>query len=643
MHVKIIFALFLHLFSFTFSQRKEAEEFLRDYNENFATFINEKYKAMFIRAVNITDYNIKQESLANDKFRVELGKVRERARTFNLTDCDFDTKRQFKMLLTTKVSINNVTAKKVEDLANNMKIIYGKTTIPYNSTYIKAIPQPQQPTLHLGDIQNIMGKSKDPEELLYVWKALRTSISSQLRNKYETYVKLNNIGARENGFNDAGEYHRSFYDVPDLKTIVEDFLKALQPFYQELHGYIRYHLKTLYPNLVDPDGLIPAHLVGNTWAQSWEGLYKRVVPYPQEPTLDVTPTLEKNESIDSMLIMAEEFFTSLGWQKLPKTFWDKSVFKKPTDRQVECYPSAMDLKIKEDGEPDVRIKLCMQKTQRDFITIHHEIGHIYYDLFYWDQPLQYRDGANPGFHEAVGDFITLSMQTPAHLNTVGLLEEISQTKEADINFLMKTALEQISFLPFAFVMDQWMWNVYTGDIKPSEYNDKWWEYREKYQGIKNPVGNNSSKNDFDPGAKFHIPGDVPYIRYFFASILMFTFHKRACDLSNNTKPLHQCSIYKSKIAGKAFGEMLALGRSKPWPEALKQYTGSEKISVDPVKEYFNPLIEWLKNYRKKHNYQVGWDSKADNETKSKSNHGVRIQHSYLIYLIYSTLFIFTLI
>jgi len=420
---------------------------------------------------------------------------------------------------------------------------------------------------------------------------------------------VNNIGALENGYKDAGDYRRKSYEVDNIDAIAENFLTEMQPLYAELHGYVRYKLSKVYPGLVKDDDLIPAHLLGNLWAQTWEQTYRHVVPYPDEAALDATPYLKQRlKNVRGMFKEAEKFFVSIGWRHLPSTFWSRSMLEEPKKRKVECHASAWDFIHSDTDEPDVRIKMCTQTTQNDFNTVHHELGHTYYQMLYWDKPMVYREGANPGFHEAVGDVMSLSVQTPAHLKKVGLLGDISSTKEADINFLMKSALSNIAFLPFAFVMDKWMWGVYDGSITPQQYNTEWWKLRTKYQGIKPPVPR--TENDFDPGAKMHTVGDVPYIRYYFARILTFTFHEHACRIAREETrddgPLHHCSIYGSKRAGKALGKMLAYGRSKPWPDILEEFTGSPNISTDSLKQYFKPLTAWLKEFRDKEKYPLGW-------------------------------------
>ena len=167
---------------------------------------------------------------------------------------------------------------------------------------------------------------------------------------------------------------------------------------------------------------------------------------------------------------------------------------------------------------------------------------------------------------------------------------------------MQQALDKIAFLPFSIMMDQWRWNVFNGEYAPSEYNDGWWALRTKYQGIRPPA--ERPANAFDPGAKFHIPGNTPYMRYFLAHILQFQFHKAACDMSGNTGPLHRCSIYGNTEVGTKFNNMMRMGSSKPWPEALEAFTGTQKMDGSAIIEYFDPLIVYLKEENK--DRKCGW-------------------------------------
>lgn len=205
--------------------------------------------------------------------------------------------------------------------------------------------------------------------------------------------------------------------------------------------------------------------------------------------------------------MGERFFTSLGFESLPETFWNLSIIEKPTDgREMTCHASAWDFC----DSKDFRIKMCTEMVQEDLRTIHHELGHVFYYIAYKNQPHIFREGANPGFHEAVGDAIALSFSTPEHLKAINLIDSIPDDHEGDLNYMMGMALDKIAFLPAGVMMDLWRWQVFSGEIPPSQYNSKWWDFKLRYQGVCPPVPR--SENDFDAGAKYHIPAGVPYIR-----------------------------------------------------------------------------------------------------------------------------------
>ncbi|EDV25300.1 uncharacterized protein TRIADDRAFT_37492 [Trichoplax adhaerens] len=455
------------------------------------------------------------------------------------------------------------------------------------------------------DLYSIIGKSRNYDELVFAWKGWRDSVGRNVKRDYMKYVEISNIGATDNNYADEGAYWRVQYELPDEQFFaeLEKLWTQMKPFYEQLHGYIRGKLRQKYgKDKISEDGPIPAHLLGNMWAQSWENLYDMVVPYPNQPIVDVTSEMvRQNYTVLKMFELSEEFFLSIGMKKLPEIFWRNSIIEKRKDVAMTCHASAWDLSI----DYDVRVKMCTNINQGDLITVHHELGHIQYYLQYWDQPSVYRRGANPGFHEAVGDTLALSVVTPKHLQNIGLLKQVSSSNEADINYLLSQALDKIAFIPFGYLMDQWRWKVFSGEIIPTDYNYNWWELRNKYQGIVPPELR--SEIDFDPGAKYHIPASVPYIRYFVSYILQFQFQRSLCQAANKTnEPLYLCSIYQSQEAGEKLSEMLSLGRSKPWPEVLKALTGGTGMDATAIIDYFKPLNDWLTKYNKDNNFKVGW-------------------------------------
>ncbi|NWX41181.1 ACE enzyme, partial [Steatornis caripensis] len=453
------------------------------------------------------------------------------------------------------------------------------------------------------DISDIMATSRSYKKLLYAWEGWHNAAGNPLRASYEEFVKLSNEAYQMDGFEDTGSYWRSWYDSASFEDDLEHLYNQLEPVYLNLHAFVRRKLYDRYGSkYINLKGPIPAHLLGNMWAQQWNNIYDLMVPYPEKPNLDVTSTMvQQGWNATHMFRVSEEFFTSLGLLEMPPEFWSKSMLEKPTDgREVVCHASAWDFY----NRKDFRIKQCTTVTMEQLFTVHHEMGHVQYYLQYKDQPVSFRSGANPGFHEAIGDVMSLSVSTPSHLKKIGLLSSATEDEESNINYLLKMALEKIAFLPFGYLIDQWRWNVFNGRTPPSRYNYDWWYLRTKYQGICAPVSRNES--NFDPGAKYHIPGNTPYIRYFVSFILQFQFHKALCQAANHNGPVHTCDIYMSKEAGAKLSEVLKAGSSKSWQEILFNLTGTDKMDAGPLLEYFSPVTKWLQEQNNKTNEVLGW-------------------------------------
>nr|XP_056719617.1 angiotensin-converting enzyme [Euleptes europaea] len=453
------------------------------------------------------------------------------------------------------------------------------------------------------EITDIMATSRSYRKLLYAWESWHNAAGSPLRAKYEEFVSLSNEAYRMDGFKDTGAYWRSWYDSSTFEDDLEKLYHQLEELYLNLHAFVRRKLYERYgPKYINLQGPIPAHLLGNMWAQQWNNIYDMMIPFPNKPNLDVTDTMkQKNWNATHMFRVAEEFFTSLGLLGMPPEFWESSMLEKPADgREVVCHASAWDFY----NRKDFRIKQCTTVTMEQLFTVHHEMGHVEYYLQYKDQPLTFRSGANPGFHEAIGDVMSLSVSTPSHLQKIGLLSQVTEDADSDINYLLKMALEKIAFLPFGYLIDQWRWNVFSGRTPPSRYNSDWWYLRTKYQGICPPIARNETH--FDPGAKYHIPGNTPYIRYFVSFILQFQFHKALCQAANHTGPLHTCDIYQSKEAGRKLSEALRAGSSQQWQDILQQLTGTNQMDATALLEYFSPVTQWLKQQNSRMNETLGW-------------------------------------
>jgi len=508
-------------------------------------------------------------------------------------------------------------------LAAQLTGMYGKGKF-CPDTPVGSEPTSGAKCMGIDEISAIMAKSHDPVELTKLWVGWH-AIGAPMKDKYARFVELQNIGAKELGYNDTGELLRANYDMTpaEFSAELERAWKQLEPLYRELHDYVRARLIARYGKAAErPDGMIPAQLLGNMWAQEWGNIYDIVAPtdpkLSQFKPLDLEAALKQqiaakdpaaapafvassDLSSDTghaaqlvaardMVHYGENFFTSLGFASLPKTFWERSQFIHPRDREVVCHASAWDV----DSADDLRVKMCIEVSADYFTTVHHELGHNFYQRAYNKQPFLFRNGANDGFHEAIGDSIALSI-TPAYLKTLGLATT-EPPAEADIPLQLRTALDKVAFLPFALALDKWRWEVFSGQVKPADYNKAWWALREQYQGVAPPV--ERSEADFDPGAKNHIPTNVPYARYFLARIYQFQFFKAMCDASGYKGPLNRCSFYGSKEAGKKLNTMLEAGQSQPWQQTLKEMTGTDQLDAQAMLDYFAPLYVWLKEQNK---------------------------------------------
>jgi peptidyl-dipeptidase A len=444
-------------------------------------------------------------------------------------------------------------------------------------------------TLTLNDAEDILRTSRDPAELKAVWEGWH-GIAPVMRTDYPRLVALANEGSRGLGFKDTGALWRSGYDMsPDAFTAEADRLwTQVEPFYRNLHCYVRARLSEKYGEAVQPrKGPIRADLLGNMWAQEWGNIYDVVEPkgFTAGPDLGKLLVAEAYDPV-KMVKTGEAFYSSLGFAPLPQTFWERSLIVRPRDREVVCHASAWDV----DGKDDIRIKMCAKVTAEDFQTVHHELGHNYYQRAYKAQPILFRGSANGGFHEATGDFAALSAATPTYLQQIGLLDQ-APAADQDIPFLLRMALDKIAFLPFGLLVDKWRWQVFAGEVGPDKYNDAWWALRLKYQGVAPPGPRPADA--FDPGAKYHVAASSTYERYFMARIYQFQFQRAACKQAGWKGPLHRCSIYGQKAVGEKFNRMLELGQSQPWPQTLAVFTGETKTDASAVTEYFKPLDAWL--------------------------------------------------
>ncbi|KAA0725565.1 Angiotensin-converting enzyme [Triplophysa tibetana] len=578
------------------SDEVQAKRFLDEYNSSAEKVWNAYTEASWTYNTDITETNKEMMLTKNLEMANHTNSYGMVARKFDTSDFQDESVRRILNSLVDleRAALPEEQLKEYNNLLASMETLYSVARVCKSESNCL----PLDP-----DLNKIMAQSRDYDELLFAWQGWRNASGRELRSSYKRYVELANFAAQSNGHKDNGESWQSIYETPTFEEDLEALWKDLEPLYLNLHAYVRRSLFKKYgAEHINLKGPLPAHLLGNMWAQTWSGIMDLVVPYPDATQVDATPAMiDQGWTPLRMFNESDRFFTSLGLLPMPPEFWEKSMLEKPTDgREVVCHASAWDFY----NRKDFRIKQCTVVTMDDLITVHHEMGHVQYFLQYKDQPISFRDGANPGFHEAIGDVLALSVSTPKHLQSIGLLDKVEDNKESSINFLMSIALDKIAFLPFGYLMDQWRWKVFDGRISSTEYNKEWWNLRMKYQGLCPPVSR--TEEDFDPGSKFHIPANVPYVRYFVSFVIQFQFHKALCEAAGQSGPLHNCDIYQSKEAGKLLGDVMKLGSSKPWPEAMTLITGQPKMSVQPLMEYFQPLIEWLEAENKKNNEVLGW-------------------------------------
>jgi peptidyl-dipeptidase A len=571
---------------------EEARRFADDAEQKLLALGVDAARADWVKSTYITDDTELLAAKLDERAIAATVEYAKQATRFDGLQLDPVTARKLKLLklsLTLATPSDPKESEELTRIAAGMEGMYGKG---------KYCPNGPESCKDLEDLSKIMAESRDPHQLREAWAGWH-AIARPMRADFIRYVQLANKGARELGFQDNGAMWRSMYDMdPDAFARELDRLWAqVRPLYVSLHAYVRARLRQKYGDLVPATGPIPADLLGNMWAQEWDNIYPLIQPANADPGYDLTELLRRHHTDwKQMVKYGENFFVSLGFDPLPQTFWERSLFVKPRDRDVVCHASAWDV----DNVNDVRLKVCIDITGEDFLTIHHELGHNFYQRAYSGQAPSFRGSANDGFHEAVGDTIALSI-TPEYLVKIGLLDRAPDTSK-DIGLLLHRALDKIAFLPFGLVIDQWRWKVFSGEIPPEKYNQTWWELREKYQGIAPPPGR--SEADFDPGAKYHVAANVPYMRYFLADILQFQFHRALSQAAGCTGPLNRCSVFGNQAAGARLKAMLEMGASHPWQEALEKISGTREMDASAIRDYFAPLQRWLDEQNR--GKPVGW-------------------------------------
>jgi peptidyl-dipeptidase A len=575
---------------------QDADAFVASAEAQLAPLSVDVNRISWVNATFITDDTDALAAQAGARQTIlQVQLATEAAKYAAIPGLSFDTKRKIDLLrsgITLPAPARTGAADELATIVTRMSSQYGKGRGTLDGKPING-----------SDIEAAMGTVRDPAKLQEMWTSWHDNVGAQMRGDYARQVTIANEGARELGYADTGALWRAGYDMtPDQFAAMTDKLwKQVEPLYLALHTYVRWKLNEKYGDQVQPKtGPIRADLLGNMWAQEWGNIYDLVAPPGAGDLGFDTGALLQAKGYDpvKMVKAGEGFYSSLGFPQLPASFWERSQITKPRDREVICHASAWDV----DNQDDLRVKMCVKINADDFVTIHHELGHNYYQRAYKGQSYLYEHGANDGFHEAIGDFVALSI-TPNYLVQIGLLDPAKvPTPDKDIGLLLRQAMDKVAFLPFGLLIDKWRWGVFAGTIPATGYEKGWNDLRLHYQGIVPPVARDETR--FDPGAKYHVPASVPYTRYFLARLLQFQFYQAACKQAGWKGPLHRCSFYGNKEVGAKLNAMLAMGQSKPWPDALQVFTGSREISGQALVDYFAPLRAWLDKQNKGH--PSGW-------------------------------------
>jgi len=575
---------------------EDAQKFVAEANATLLKINIEQQQAEWVAENFITEDTEAIGARAGQALNDAVSKYAKAAVRFDKVEVPADVRRQLTLL---KVALT-LASPSDPKLSEEMSKLVSSMTATYGKGKWCADPAKPATCMDVDAVTETLATSRDPKKLRETWEGWQT-ISVPMKKDYGRFVELANSGAKELGFADSGAMWRGKYNMPpdDFTKELDRLWEQVKPLYLTLHAYTRMKLHDKYGDAVPADGPIPAYMLGNIWSQDWSNIYPMVAPAGSDAGYSLTEILKKrNTSAVDMLKIGEKFYTSLGFPKLPETFWKRSLIVRPKDRDVVCHASAWDI----DAVDDLRVKMCITQTEEDFNTLHHELGHNFYQRAYNTLPPLFRDSANDGFHEAIGDTIALSV-TPEYLVKIGMLDKAPDASH-DTGLLMKKALEKIAFLPFGLLVDQWRWQVFSGQVRPEQYNAAWWSLRTKYQGISAP----SARGDefFDAGSKYHVAAVVPYTRYFLAAILQFQFHRALAKETGCTLPLHRCSIYDSAAAGKKLNAMLSMGVSKPWQDALEALTGSRQMDATAIVDYFAPVKKYMDDELAKKNAKAGW-------------------------------------
>ncbi|XP_070532224.1 angiotensin-converting enzyme 2-like [Ptychodera flava] len=604
----LLLALYLVVFPISVSSTTEEEAiaFLEAYDVEAQIVIPRYVHASWGYSTNLTQYNLQILQEESKKYAAFSSEASQNASLYtpHMHSYNESTRRQLEFLTNIGTAIlPEDEYNEIQEILTNMSYIYavGEVCFPWKGDNVCQKLDP--------GLTDIMANSRNYTERLWVWRHWRDDVGRKIRPLWGDYVRLKNKASVLNGYEDYGDYWRANYEDDNLEEDMWQMYLDILPLYEKLHAYVRYRFKEVYGDKINLDqGCLPANLLGDMWGRFWTNLYSLVVPYENGTNVDVTEELRKqNYDPVKMTELADDFFVSMGMMEANQEFWDHSMLERPDDgRDVECHATAWDFSNK----IDFRIRMCSEVNMDDLMTLHHEMGHIQYYLQYKELPVLFRGGANEGFHEAVGELISLSAATPTHLYDVNLLDTLSDDYESDINFLMKQALTMVATLPFSMALEHWRWEVFRGNIPEDKWSETWWETKHKFVGVVEP--HPRTEVDLDPPALFHIANDYSFLRYYTRTFIQFQFYEALCEAAGWDRELYKCDFFNSTEAGNLLASMLAKGSSEPWPKAMMEIAGTEKMESGPFLNYFEPLDRWLnkKLYELGLIGDIGWDKEC---------------------------------
>lgn len=442
------------------------------------------------------------------------------------------------------------------------------------------------------EIDKLLKTENKLSERLKVWEASK-EVGVVLKDGLVNLQRLRNKTVQALGYKDFFQYQVSDYGmtVDEMREVCEGMIKDIWPLYREIHTWARYTLAEKYGAEV-PE-MLPAQWLPDRWGQDWQGI-------AEAKGLNIDEQL-KNYSAEWVVKKGEEFYVSLGFPNLPQSFWNLS----------SLYPVSPDSGFKKnthasawhmDFDKDVRSLMSVIPNTRWWSTSLHELGHIYYYISYSNPnvPIILREGANRGFHEAIGSMIGLaSLQSP-FLKEMGLMNQ--DYKIDNTQALLNEALDYIPFIPWsAGVMTEFEYELYSKNLPEDQFNKMWWELVKKYQGIISP--NERGEMYCDAATKTHINDDAgQYYDYAIANVLLFQFHTYIASKILKQDP-YATNYYGSKEVGKWMYDVLSPGATVDWRELLKESTGSE-MSAKALVDYFEPLMKWLKEENKGRKYTL---------------------------------------